>query len=57
VGDPLRLVAWLADRLNATGDRLRAGQVVTTGALALGPIGREVRGVWQGLGSVTARFG
>lgn len=57
VGDPLRLVVWLANRLNATGDRLRAGQVVTTGALALGPIGREVRGVWQGLGSVTARFG
>lgn len=57
VGDPLRLVAWLANRLNATGDRLRAGQVVTTGALALGPVGREVRGVWQALGAVAFRFG
>lgn len=56
VGDPLRLVVWLANRLNAVGDRLRAGQVVTTGALVLAPIGREVLARWDGLGSVTVQF-
>ncbi len=56
VGDPLRLVVWLANALVARGERLRAGQVVTTGALLLGPIGRSVRGRWQGLGSVSVRF-
>ena len=56
VGDPLRLVVWLANHLRGRGDGLRAGQVVTTGALVLAPIGREVRGDWEGLGSVSVRF-
>jgi 2-keto-4-pentenoate hydratase len=56
VGDPLRLVVWLANHLRGSGDGLRAGQVVTTGALVLAPVGREVRGDWEGLGSVSVRF-
>lgn len=55
-GDPLQLVVWLADHLNRCGGLLRAGQVVTTGALLLAPIGRRVRADWHGLGSVTASF-
>jgi 2-keto-4-pentenoate hydratase len=55
-GDPLQLVVWLANHLNRCGGLLSAGQVVTTGALLLAPIGRSVRGEWQGLGSVSASF-
>lgn len=56
VGDPLRLVVWLANTLAARGEMLLAGQVVTTGALLLGPIRRVVQGDWRGLGSVSVRF-
>lgn len=56
VGDPLRLVAWLANTLAARGEMLRAGQVVTTGALLLAPIGHAVDATWRGLGSVSVRF-
>jgi 2-keto-4-pentenoate hydratase len=55
-GDPLQLVVWLANHLNRCGGLLSAGQVVTTGALLLAPIGRSVRGEWQRLGSVSASF-
>jgi 2-keto-4-pentenoate hydratase len=55
-GDPLQLVVWLANHLNRCGGLLSAGQVVTTGALLLAPIGRAVRGEWRGLGSLSARF-
>ena len=55
-GDPLQLVVWLANHLNRCGGLLSAGQVVTTGAMLLAPIGRSVRGEWQGLGSVSASF-
>ena len=55
-GDPLQLVVWLANHLNRCGSLLSAGQVVTTGALLLAPIGRSVRGECQGLGSVSASF-
>lgn len=57
VGDPRRLVVWLANHLAGRGDMLRAGQVVTTGALVLGPLGRDVRGEWRGIGAVSVRFG
>lgn len=33
LGDPLVVVAWLANHLSARGERLRAGQVVMTGSL------------------------
>ena len=56
VGDPRRLVVWLADELAGRGEMLRAGQVVTTGALAIAPIGHAVHGEWQGLGPVSVRF-
>ena len=56
VGDPLRLVVWLANHLRGRGDGLRTGQFVTTGALVLAPVGREVCGDWEGLGSVSVRF-
>lgn len=56
VGDPLRLVIWLANELAQHGGGLRAGQVVTTGALVYRPLGREVHSVWQGIGAVSARF-
>ncbi|MFO0511733.1 MAG: 2-keto-4-pentenoate hydratase [Gammaproteobacteria bacterium] len=57
VGDPRRLVVWLANELIARGEMLRAGQVVTTGALVLGPLGRDIRGEWRGIGAVSVRFG
>lgn len=56
VGDPLRLVVWLANELACRGGMLRAGQVVTTGALVVGPLGRAVRGEWRGIGAVSVRF-
>lgn len=56
VGDPRGLVAWLADHLAATGGMLRAGQVVTTGALTLASLGREVRCSWRDLGAVSVHF-
>jgi 2-keto-4-pentenoate hydratase len=56
VGEPLRLVVWLANTLAARGEMLRAGQVVTTGALLLAPIGHAVDATWRGLGSVSVRF-
>ncbi|MFM7627502.1 MAG: 2-keto-4-pentenoate hydratase [Gammaproteobacteria bacterium] len=56
VGDPLQLVAWLANYLAARGEMLCTGQVVTTGALLLGPIGNAVHGEWQGIGPVSVRF-
>ena len=56
VGEPLRLVVWLANTLATRGEMLRAGQVVTTGALLLAPIGHAVDATWRGLGSVSVRF-
>ena len=56
VGDPLRLVVWLANHLAARGEMLCTGQVVTTGALLLAPIGHAVHGEWQGIGPVSVRF-
>lgn len=56
VGDPLQLVVWLANALNQRGEMLRAGQVVTTGALLLGPLGGEVHAEVGGVGEVRAAF-
>jgi 2-keto-4-pentenoate hydratase len=56
VGDPRRLVVWLANELAGRGGMLRAGQVVTTGALVLGPLGRDIRGGWRGIGAVSLRL-
>jgi 2-keto-4-pentenoate hydratase len=56
VGDPLRLVVWLANHLAAQGGGLQTGQIVTTGALVLGPAGKSISGQWHGLGSVSVSF-
>lgn len=56
VGDPLRLVVWLANHLAAQGGGLQGGQIVTTGALVLGPAGKSNSGHWRGLGSVSVSF-
>ncbi|QBJ96282.1 2-keto-4-pentenoate hydratase [Rhodococcus sp. ABRD24] len=59
LGDPLRALAWLAEKSRHFGTPLRAGQVVLSGAL--GPMAVVEPGVTvvadiTGLGSVTATF-
>lgn len=60
LGNPLNAVLWLADRLLAEGEMLRAGDVVLSGAL--GPMvpaspGGVYTATISGLGSVRAIFG
>ncbi|MGA4844269.1 2-keto-4-pentenoate hydratase [Streptomyces sp. G45] len=60
LGDPLAAVLWLARTARDTGDPLRAGQVVLSGAL--GPMhpltpGSRVTAVISGLGTVTTAIG
>lgn len=59
LGNPLRCVAWLANKLAAFGDGLRAGDVVLSGALhaavAVEP-GQTVRAEFARLGSVSVHF-
>ena len=60
LGNPLNAVLWLAERLIAEGDALRAGDVILSGAL--GPMIRAEPGscytaTISGLGSVSAVFG
>lgn len=45
-GDPLQLVAWLANKLAAEGEGLMAGQFIFTGAMA-GPQWLEAPGEWE----------
>lgn len=59
LGDPLNALAWLAQTARATGDPLRAGQVVLSGAL--GPMvparpGVTVRAELTMLGAASATF-
>jgi 2-keto-4-pentenoate hydratase len=50
LGDPLEALVWTAKTLDRYGERLRAGQVILTGALhASIPV--------DGSGTVEARFG
>jgi|SRR4051794_15657960 2-keto-4-pentenoate hydratase len=59
LGDPVRAVAWLANRLGELGSGLQAGDVVLSGALhrmvAVRP-GDVVRAEFAHLGSVSVRF-
>lgn len=60
LGHPLNAVLWLAERLVAEGEMLRAGDVVLSGAL--GPMvsvtpGATYTATISGLGSVSAVFG
>ncbi len=54
-GDPLLPVAWLANRLIATGTHLRAGEIITTGSctglIFTGP-GKRISVTFEGLGAV-----
>ena len=56
---PLNAAAWLARALNASGEKLKAGEVVLTGALgpmvALSP-GSHVIARVGGLGNASFRF-
>jgi 2-keto-4-pentenoate hydratase len=59
LGNPIRCVAWLANKLGEFGDGLHAGDVVLAGAVhAAVPVepGDVVRAEFAHLGSVTARF-
>lgn len=60
MGDPLVVLAWLANTLGARGITLQAGHLVIPGAVcAMVPIaaGDTITATFTGLGSVTARFG
>jgi 2-keto-4-pentenoate hydratase len=59
LGNPARCVAWLANKLAAFGDTLRAGDVVLPGAVhKMVPVvpGDVFRADFAHLGAVTARF-
>jgi 2-keto-4-pentenoate hydratase len=59
LGNPLRCVAWLANRLSDFGAHLRAGDVVIAGALHKAfPVSRGdvIRAEFAALGPVSARF-
>jgi 2-oxopent-4-enoate/cis-2-oxohex-4-enoate hydratase len=59
LGSPLNAVAWLANKLGALGQRLRAGEIVLSGALAaMSPAkaGDHFRVCIGGLGSCSVRF-
>jgi 2-keto-4-pentenoate hydratase len=59
LGDPLLAVAWLANRLNAEGMTLNAGDVVLTGGLTRGHLaqrGQSFVADFNGLGSVNLHF-
>ncbi len=58
-GDPLLPLAWLANRLIASGTHLRAGEIVTTGSctgLLFVPPGQRVVATFEGLGSATVEL-
>jgi 2-keto-4-pentenoate hydratase len=60
LGNPIRCIAWLANKLGEFGVPLRAGDLVIAGALhAALPVtpGDSVQAQFSELGSVTTRFG
>lgn len=59
LGDPFRVLLWLANRITDAGQRLRAGDLILTGSLA--PIqwvrrGDAVAVSFEGLGSASVQF-
>ena len=60
LGNPIRCVAWLANKLGEFGVPLRAGDLVISGALHAAlpvAVGDSVQAQFSELGSVTTRFG
>jgi 2-keto-4-pentenoate hydratase len=60
LGNPIRCVAWLANKLGEFGVPLRAGDLVLAGALHAAvdvAVGTSVQAEFAELGSVTTRFG
>jgi 2-keto-4-pentenoate hydratase len=59
LGNPARCVAWLANKLGAFGEGLKAGDVVLQGAVhSMVPVepGDVFRAEFAHLGAVTVRF-
>lgn len=59
MGDPLNAIAWLANKLGEHGDRLRAGDVVLSGAItAAVPVvaGDSMNICFSKLGNIEVRF-
>ena len=59
LGNPLKAVAWLANKLAEFGVSLRPGDLVLAGALHASVAvaeGASVRASFSGLGDVTAEF-
>jgi 2-keto-4-pentenoate hydratase len=59
LGHPARAVAWLAERLGERGDRIEAGETVSTGSLTTAvPVGdaRTATAAFGDLGRVTVTF-
>ena len=59
LGDPLAVMAWLADELPRFGHRLKAGDMVTTGVTTgvfEAVAGDSLEAVSEGVGSVDLRF-
>ncbi len=59
LGDPLAVMAWLADELPRFGHRLKAGDMVTTGVTTgvfEAVAGDSLEAVFEGVGSVDLRF-
>jgi 2-keto-4-pentenoate hydratase len=59
LGNPVKAVAWLANKLSEFGEYLRAGEIVLSGALAqlvVPKIGDFFKVTIQKLGSVSVKF-
>jgi 2-keto-4-pentenoate hydratase len=59
LGNPVRSIVWLANKLSQYGRHLEAGQLVMTGSLTrqfLAQRGDKFQANWQPLGSVVAEF-
>jgi 2-oxopent-4-enoate hydratase len=59
LGNPIKAVAWLANKLSEFGEYLRAGEIILSGALAGVVIPRKgdfIRVTIQKLGSVSVKF-
>lgn len=59
LGDPVRAVAWLANRLWSYGVTLKAGEVILSGAFSAAPVAKKgdvFEAVFSDFGTVRAEF-